>query len=284
MSSRGGRKRRGAAPQHDNEERWLLTYADMITLLMALFMVLFSISAVNVSKFQSLQESLQAAFSGKVGGAGKVMPGGSSVFAGEGARVQGVQASFPTQPATQGFTIFSSEANGNFDKSPAAAREQERLVKLERRAQQYAQSHGFASQIRTSIDERGLVIRLLTDKVLFPSGSATLEAGASPLLGEVAALVDSPGIKNPVRVEGNTDSLPIATAQFHDNWELSTARATAVLEFLLRHGAAPARLSVAGYGSQRPVEPNTTAAGRAANRRVDVILLRTHTSNTSNQG
>jgi chemotaxis protein MotB len=275
--SAGGKRRRGGAGGggHDGpDERWLLTYADMITLLMALFMVLFSISAVNVSKFQTLQESLKAAFSGKVTAAGKVMPGGPGVMQPGAAQVQGIQTSSPSMPAPD-VNIFPQPIK---PPSPAAARAAQAEQQSLRRAQQaiddYARRHGLSDNIRTSLDERGLVVRLLTDHMLFTSGSAALEPAALPLVRTVVAAVRSAGLDNPVRVEGNTDSVPISTARFHSNWELSTARATAVLEALLAAGVPAGRLSVAGYGSQNPVAPNTTADGRAANRRVDVVVLR----------
>ncbi len=98
-----------------------------------------------------------------------------------------------------------------------------------------------------------------------------------PLLEHVARLLTANGLTNPIRVEGNTDSVPISTPQFHSNWELSTARATAVLQFLLGHGVPADRLSVAGYADQRPIATNTTAAGRSLNRRVDLVVLREQT-------
>jgi chemotaxis protein MotB len=162
--------------------------------------------------------------------------------------------------------------------SAAASAEQDRLRRIQRQIESYARAHGFAGRIRTSIDERGLRIRLLTDKAVFASGSAALEAQAEPLTHRVADLITAAKVTNPVSVEGNTDSVPISTSHYHNNWELSTARATAVLEALLADGVPAGRLSATGYADQRPVAPNSTADGRAANRRVDVVLLRQTTA------
>jgi chemotaxis protein MotB len=118
------------------------------------------------------------------------------------------------------------------------------------------------------------VIRLLTDQVLFDTGEARLKSRALPLLDRIAGLLAGGGVVNPVRVEGNTDDVPIATPEFPSNWELSTARADAVLQVLLAGGVSPARLSVAGYADQRPLAANGTAAGRARNRRVELVVLR----------
>ena len=143
--------------------------------------------------------------------------------------------------------------------------------------QSYAAAHGFSGLIKTSIDQRGLVIRLLTDKVLFDSGHAELKATGTPIMLEVSHLLETTKFSNPIRVEGNTDNVPISSPMFLSNWELSTARADAVLQFFLHHGVAESRLSVAGYADQNPIAPNDTAAGRALNRRVDVVVLRAPT-------
>src|SRR5262249_60440861 len=131
----------------------------------------------------------------------------------------------------------------------------------------HAKDHGLPGHIHPFIDERGLVIRLLTDDVLFDSGAATLKSPSMPLLAKISDLVTHGGVTNPVRVEGNTDSVPIATAEFRSNWELSTARANAVLEFLLAHHVRPGRLAVARYADQGPGEAKASSEGRAADLR-----------------
>jgi chemotaxis protein MotB len=280
-SSRRGRRGHGGGGGHQGgDERWLLTYADMITLLMALFMVLFSISSVNISKYQVLQRALQKAFMGGV------LDGGKSFQPGEPTRIQGVQSATASQQMDSSFQILSHNLIGKVaPKSPAqkaaekqqAAQEQSNLEEIKAQVDSYAKLHGFSGLIQTSIDQRGLVIRLLTDKVLFDSGHAELKATGTPILTEVSHLLVTTRFSNAIAVEGNTDNVPISGGEFPSNWELSSARANAVLEFFIHHGVAQSRLTVVGFADQRPVAPNDTADGRALNRRVDVVVLRNAT-------
>ena len=264
VNSRRRRQRRragdGSGDGHADDERWLLTYADMITLLMALFMVLFSISSVNVSKFETLKETLQNAFSPKVlSGGGSILPDGGASKSPHPPSQQPTPAAVPQQ-------LEDRAANGRRD-------EQEDFRRLKRELDAYARSHGFSASIETLIDSRGLVIRLLTDDVLFDSGSATLKPEAAPLLAKIAALVNVDA-SHPISVGGHTDDVPIATGQFPSNWELSAARAAGVARFLTGHGVAATRLEATGVADQRPIATNTTAEGRSRNRRVEIALLR----------
>jgi chemotaxis protein MotB len=277
---RGRRGHGGGGGHQGGDERWLLTYADMITLLMALFMVLFSISSVNISKYQVLQRALQKAF---MGGA---LDGGKSFQQGEPTRIQGVQSATPSQQVDSSFQIMSHTLIGKVaPQTPAqkaaakeqAAEEQSNLEKIQARVESYAKLHGFSGLIQTSIDQRGLVIRLLTDKVLFDSGHAELKATGTPILLEVSHLLVTTRFSNAIAVEGNTDNVPISGGEFPSNWELSTARANAVLEFFIHHGVAESRFTVVGFADQNPIAPNDSADGRAVNRRVDVVVLRNAT-------
>ncbi len=127
--------------------------------------------------------------------------------------------------------------------------------------------------MQTSIEQRGLVIKVLTDDLLFPSGQATLDAQSYALLGEIGQLLNIDET-HPISVEGNTDNVPIHSSQFSSNWELSTARASAVVEFLAEHGVAEHRLTASGNADQQPVASNATEAGRARNRRVEIVMRR----------
>jgi chemotaxis protein MotB len=280
--SRRGRRGGGHGGGHEGgDERWLLTYADMITLLMALFMVLFSISSVNISKYQVLQRALQKAFMGGV------LDGGKSFQQGEPTRIQGVQSATASQQMDSTFQITSHNLIGKVAPAPtaaqkaaarkAAAEEQSNLEQIKDQVDSYAKLHGFSGLIQTSIDQRGLVIRLLTDKVLFDSGHAELKATGSPILLEVSHLLVTTKFSNAIAVEGNTDNVPISGGEFPSNWELSTARANAVLEFFIHHSVPQRRLTVVGFADQNPIAPNDTADGRALNRRVDVVVLRNAT-------
>jgi chemotaxis protein MotB len=268
MSARGGGRRRrrgghGHDGEHENDERWLLTYSDMITLLMALFMVLFSISSVNTSKFESLQRAMQDAFSGKI------LSGGKSIQQ-TGSEVQAQRpAATPPIPAIQAITQQLSAAQ----KSKAAARENEDFKALKRQIDAYARAHALTDKLETTIARRGLVIRLLTDKVLYGSGSATLNPRARPLLDRIAQLLRTE-FDHPIVVEGHTDDRPISSAEFPTNWELSAARATTVVRYFIRDHVAPGRLAASGYGAMHPLTTNATAAGRSRNRRVEIVLAR----------
>jgi chemotaxis protein MotB len=269
MSARrsGGRRRRGSGHghggEHENDERWLLTYSDMITLLMALFMVLFSISSVNTSKFESLQRAMQDAFSGKILSGGKsIQQTGSDTDASR-------PAATPPIPAIQAITQQLDAAS----KSKASQRENENFQALKQKIDAYARSKGLTAKLQTTVARRGLVIRLLTDKVLYDSGSANLNAAATPLLDRIAQLLRTE-FEHPIVVEGHTDDQPISTGSYPTNWELSAARATAVVRFFIRDHVAAGRLAASGYGAMHPLTTNATAAGRARNRRVEIVLAR----------
>jgi chemotaxis protein MotB len=273
MSSRGGRKRRGAAAEHENEERWLLTYADMITLLMALFMVMFSIANVNKSKLESLSQSLQEAFSGKI------LPGGKSIQ--QNGAQEKPQTPSPTPPIP---AITPLVADASKKQAAAQARqEQDDFTRIKRRVDAYARAHGLQSKIQSTITQRGLVIRLLTDKVLFDSGQAVLKSQSGPLLDQVAKLLRlAPG--HNVMVEGHTDSVPIHGSVYPTNWELSTARASRVVRYLVDHGARSLRMGASGYAALHPIASNSTPAGRSRNRRVEIVLLRSKDGAATEQG
>jgi chemotaxis protein MotB len=236
----------------------------MITLLMALFMVLFSISSVNTSKFESLQRAMQDAFSGKILSGGKaIQQTGSDTDANR-------PAATPPIPAIQAITQQLDAAKQS---SKSSAKENEDFKQLKQKIDAYAREHGLTAKLETTVARRGLVIRLLTDKVLYDSGSATLNASATPLLDRIASLLRTE-FDHPIVVEGHTDDQAIASAQFPTNWELSTARATAVVRFFIRDHVAPGRLGASGYGAMHPLTSNASAAGRSRNRRVEIVLTR----------
>jgi chemotaxis protein MotB len=273
MSASGGKKRRGAAAEHENEERWLLTYADMITLLMALFMVMFSMAQVNKAKLAALSKSLNEAFSGKI------LPGGKSI------QQSGAEDKPETPQATPPIpAITPLVADASRTQAQAAARaENDEFTKIKRETDQYAKDHGLKTKIQTTITQRGLVIRLLTDKVLFDSGQAVLKPRAGPVLSKVASLLTIAG-DHDVAVQGHTDNMPIHGSVYPTNWELSTARASRVVRYLVQHGAGTMRMGASGYAALHPISSNTTPAGRSRNRRVEIVLLRSKDGAADEQG
>jgi chemotaxis protein MotB len=300
MARKGGRHRRGGhGGGEESGERWLLTYADMITLLMALFMVLFSISSVNISKVEALQESLRAAFSGAPLPGGKsLMHPGSSSNSSKAPTAVDVQSIVPvTAPQTSqqlqehsGSTSSATAGGGPSGSSTSAAapatqqsgaaeQESEEFARIKHELDEYARSHHFGSSVQTTIEARGLVIRVLTDDLLFASGQAALDSRSDGLLGEISQLLNVDET-HPIDVEGNTDDVPIHSDVYPSNWELSTARASTVVQFLIAHGVSPTRLTAIGYADERPVASNATAEGRAKNRRVEIVLRRIYGSNS----
>jgi chemotaxis protein MotB len=270
-------RRRSAAAEeeHESDERWLLTYADMITLLMALFMVLFSISSVNISKFKSLQHSLQDAFSGRV------LPGGRALEESGGSTTSKSIVDAP--PASLRSTTDAAAGQQDKQAAAAAAKAEEKDFKaLKARVDAYVNKHGLSSKVTTLVTREGLVIRLLTDKLLFDSGSATVEPGGAGLLGKVGSLLRAEN-QHEIRVRGYTDTVPIHTAAFPSNWELSAGRAASVVRAFSAAGVAPERLEAVGRASLDPLTTNATAAGRARNRRVEVLLPRGATGDAAAQ-
>jgi chemotaxis protein MotB len=255
------RGRRKAHQDEHPDERWLLTYADMITLLMALFMVLFSISSVNTSKFESLQRSLQDAFSGRI------LPGGQSVAqAGAQSNTPEIRVSSPVTSLRE----TMAEAQGQ---ARSAREEQRDLEALKAAIDAWAAGHGLARKVESRIDARGLTVRLLTDDLLFASGRAELQPGAAPLMRRLGQLLRTEGV-HPIAVEGHTDSVPVS-GSYPSNWELSTARASAVVRALARERVSPVRLSATGHSFHDPIATNATEGGRSRNRRVEILVPRT---------
>jgi chemotaxis protein MotB len=252
-----GRRRRGGEEESENDERWLLTYADMITLLMALFMVLFSISSVNKSKYVVLQKSLKDAFSGRV------LPGGTGIA--ESAAAPAGRVVSPPIPPT---APISAPAT-----TQSKADESREFQQLKRRIDRYTAKAGLSGQVTTQVTRDGLLIRLLTDKLLFDSASATPNPASGPLLREVGGALATDRA-HPIQVMGYTDNVPIQSAAFPTNWELSTARASAIVRTLITDHVSAAQLTASGRGELEPITDNDTPAGRAINRRVEILLPR----------
>lgn len=271
-------RKRTEEPEKENGERWLLTYSDLITLLMIFFVVLYSISKVDANKFKALADSLNKALGG--GQPAKIAiansPQGPS-FLNTGypqnnttvpSKTNNKDNAANTQnssssPLNQGAN--TNQGQGNVDQ------ENMTIEGIKARLDKFAADNGIQTQLISTIEERGLVISI-HDTLLFDSGSDVITPKAREILDKVSAvLAPTP---NFIRVEGHTDNLPIHTSEFPSNWELSVLRATNVVEILASSGISPDRLSATGYGEYRPVASNATEAGRAQNRRVDLTVLR----------
>jgi chemotaxis protein MotB len=259
------RRRRHAASHeegHENSERWLLTYADMITLLMVLFIVLFAIGETNKDKFAKLHDGLAMSF-----GTPSAVDGGQGIL-------QGSQKQAPVPDDSHEAEVALARQK---QAQLAAQQDASDLARIKARITAALAARGLANAVQFTTDERGLVVNVVTDRVLFDLGQASLRPDGREVLDAIApALV---GLPNRLTVEGHTDNQPISGGRFASNWELSTERATTVLRYLLGRGVDRRRVSAAGYADQRPLSPNTSTANRARNRRVAIVVMSTHSVN-----
>ncbi len=258
--------------EHDESERWLVSFADMMTLLFALFMVLFSISSVNTSKFEALQRALQDAFSGRV------LSGGKAIMQ-EGSDTEPKQAAAEPPLASlqplNAIATHDASAQDHAKEKLAAAAENQDFKNLKHRIDDLAKKAGLQGRVETTIRNRGLVIQLLTDKVFFDSGQAVIKPQAHGLVGKIATVIRDERT-HPIEVQGHTDSQPIHGGRYSSNFDLSGARASAVIDDFVGDGVLSRRITLVGNAANDPVDTNSTAAGRAKNRRVEIVLTRIH--------
>ena len=242
---------------HANHERWLLTYADMITLLMVLFIVLFSMSTVDAQKFFALKASLNRAFNPDVlKGAQTSSLNGSN------------GSSFVPQVLDQPLSREIVAMTGVSEPDPIMV---STLRELRDTVGQIPVPLDSSGHVEVGASREGIVISL-AGNLLFDSGTSDLKPQGLVLLDTLAERLKT--MSNEIRIEGHTDNIPIATPLYPSNWELSSSRAITVGRYLSEHdGIAPTRLVAAGYGEFRPIASNDTREGRARNRRVDLVVL-----------
>ena len=249
--------RRKKPPPPENHERWLVSYADFITLLFAFFVVMFASAQTDKSrgKAQQISDSVKKAF--------------------EQSRVASVLGGTPDD---------KGKGNAQMKGAGGGQKELERVVKEARENPQTAGLAGSLEtlsnalsteiaqgQIHVTMEKRGLVVSF-SQAALFASGGDDISDESLAALQKVASAIQK--LPNPIRLEGHTDSRPIRTSRFHSNWELSAARSIATLELLSsRFGVPRDRMSIGGYADVAPLESNDTAEGRARNRRVDIVIL-----------
>jgi chemotaxis protein MotB len=279
------RKKQHAAEHPD--ERWLLTYADMITLLMALFMVLYAMSMVNKTKFEALRLTLKQSFSGAI------LSGGSSILdhgavassqtqqqsdlQGKDSAVPDAFAPNPISPQQR--EQASTAATAGAARAAEVAQESQ-LAGVKQKVENAIRAAHLQSKATAFIDRRGLVIRLVTDDVLFGLGSYELRPEADPLLTGIAKAIQP--LPNAVHVEGYTDSLPCSCS--FGNYGLSFERAQTVLNYMGGHGftIGDRHDAVAiPYGQRNPLAPNSPTTGNPRNRRVEIVILRNRFTTTT---
>jgi chemotaxis protein MotB len=275
---RGSRRRHGEAHAEHEEgsERWLVTYADVLTLLLVLFIVLFSVSVVNTSKYISLKTSLASVFGNGIKG---VMSGGNGLLENdaEGSGQQLVMPGEPVQPmsgkvSNQAPVSGQQVSDTGYTKAQVSSEVNE-FKAIEDAIKSALRKHNRTGEVRFKITERGLVITVITNALVFPGNSATLLPDGQSLLSVVGApLVQQ---SNRIEVDGYTNQEKVSTYPYPSGWELSSARAAAVVRYLSSRGVAPSRLSAVGYSDQRPLYASSDPRSVTLNRRVEIVVLST---------
>lgn len=253
--------RRKRHEEHENHERWLVSYADFITLLFAFFVVMYAISSVNEGKYRVLSETLESVFTSPNRSAAPIQVGELS-------RGEGPKVAAPGTPELPTFEIELPEVPQQ-PQPPS----QESIKSIEQLNEQ------LSSALSLMIENEDVIIKQTEDwleveiksNFLFGSGEARLASAAVPVIGQIADVLAP--VANPIQVEGFTDDIPINTPRFPSNWELSASRAASVVNLMGRFGVAPERMSAIGYGEFKPIADNDTEAGRQKNRRVVLVIL-----------
>jgi len=249
-------KRKLNQPNHEEhmDESWLIPYADILTLLLALFIVLFASAQVDQKKFEALAQSFSEAFKGE-----------SSIF----------DSSRTSPKLTEGKPTKSEPTPTFISNDKAGQRQQEtaQLADIKKYLDKYVQDKGLSGSLETALTEDGLMIRI-KDSALFSSGSAELLPESRTLALEVVALLVE--VQQNIVISGYTDNIPINTYEFPTNWDLSSKRALNFMKFILTqdHRLQPEKFSAIGYGEYRPIAANDTDANRARNRRVEIQIVR----------
>lgn len=239
--------RRKRPEEHENHERWLVSYADFITLLFAFFVVMYALSSINEGKYRVLADSLNNAFRNEATPqAGQVML---------------ITQGAPPLPVPVAKPVQASDA--------VKVQQRDKMRNMAKEIMEVLAPLVKQGKVRVLETSRGVTVEI-NDSVLFAPGQASLEPLSINALQAVALVVALTDF--PITIEGHTDNVPIKTPVFPSNWELSAVRATTVLRLFVESGVAPERLTAIGYGEQRPVESNDTVEGRARNRRVTILI------------
>jgi chemotaxis protein MotB len=302
------RRRKRHEEEHENHERWAIPYGDLLTLLLAFFVVMYSISSVNAGKYRVLSDSLYAAFRGEPRSLEPIQVGHKRAGSGADIRVSIVQQAMlkgqprsllapvplavstpiPNAPYHDDMPPPGNENGVRAATGPAHPADDAQAQKTQAAEIMLTHVADDVARAMSGLVKKNLVVvrrkqswievEIRTD-ILFPSGSARLSPSAVDIIRRLADVLAR--FPNPIRVEGFTDNVPIRTVQFYSNWELSAARAGSVVHVLSDRGVARDRLAVVGFGEQHPIASNTTAQGRNANRRVTVVILSTEANPSS---
>jgi chemotaxis protein MotB len=244
--------------KHANHERWLVSYADFITLLFAVFTTLYAMSQTDKKKVEEVMQSLQQSF-------GMVTAGAPTPKVNV---IQSKQISIVPSIRPEVSIAPTGRARSGQMRSHA---EEKDFRQIKSSIEAYLIKQGAQNKVSLTITRRGLIVSL-KEAGFFDPGQAQIKASAHELINTIAEVMTQ--YNNPMRLEGHTDNTPISTAQFPSNWELSTARATNGLKYLIKYfDVDPEKISATGYGEFRPIADNNTPENRAKNRRVDLVML-----------
>ncbi len=275
-------RRERAKPEEDNELRWLTTYGDVVTLLLAFFVMLYAISQVDQQKFQLFVTGLADPF-GNPASAQGLLTDGASILAGAYSDPSAGQAD--GDEGIEGVALLDGMPDINRqtdeasqDGEDAQQADDSRTLDTAEEFQEVREAvvealsnAGFGEVVDFQVDQRGLTIAIATDDVLFASGSPNIGPRGEDIIAALAPTLTA--FDNPILVEGHTDNVPLDTGGY-DNWNLSTDRALAVLKLLVDgHGIDPSRMAATGYGEFQPKQSNETNNGKAVNRRVDLVIV-----------
>ncbi|MFI7541310.1 flagellar motor protein MotB [Actinoplanes sp. NPDC049599] len=285
MSSGGGRRKKGGHEEHEehvNHERWLVSYADMLTLLFVLFVVLYSMSSVDQKKFNELAAGLSEGF----GAQSVAMTGNVSNLEGAGQSTNVVPIDPGTNPgdgstgtddmtkeqkeavARAVLAASRKEASAN---AKAATKEVENLKEVEKKIADALAAAKLLNQVKFTVTERGLVVTVITNEVVFAGNRAELRPGGKKILDTIAPPLAK--LPNNIEVDGNTNQLKATTSFYPSGWELSAARASTTVRYLINHGLAKKRMTAVGFSDTKPLIDPKDPRAVTMNRRVDVVVL-----------
>ena len=259
--------------EHVNAEAWAIPYGDLVTLLFALFTVMYAMSSVNEGKFRVLSDSMIAAFNGTPKSMQPVNIGEKEPGKGGDRPLTGVSPTVFLKVKVDNSTPDGSLVPRDPTKKESVPPSPDlpgALIRMQRKVQDAMKSLIDAKLVTVRRENMWLEIEINAD-ILFPSGAGDFAPDAEPVLDKLAEVLKP--FPNPIRVEGHTDNRPIKTTAFRSNWELSAARAASVVHQFTREGIDPLRLEIVGFGEFHPRQPNATSDGRNANRRVVVLVL-----------
>jgi chemotaxis protein MotB len=245
-------------------ERWLLTYADMITLLLALFVILYAISSINQSKFSALKKSVEKSLAAS--------PNTTSTHKASHNGIAKKEA--PPKKDQPGVGKTGEQASGGAAGAAARSVPPSSLKQIEEQLQAAFAARHELPDVKLDMERRGLVVRLVADSLFFANDSAALNPLGVDVVNTAGTVLAKHA--NAVVVEGYADNLPVVGGPYNSNWALSAARATTVvLQLDHTDHVNPSQLAATGYGSAHPIVPNTSPANQAQNRRVNIVVLRT---------